>query len=645
MTLTLLAAAPKGPLDTWSPTLLAQFALLLPLIALLVILAFTIDSRRASAAISILFTLASLICALLVVAIEVAHPLHLERPATFLQFFTGQSGGASEFTLQWGVLSDPLAATVGLAVVLVSLLVQVYALSFMRREDGVVRFFCALLFATFAMLGVALSVSYFEMLLFFGMVTLSTYLLIGHWWQREEAASAAVRAFIISAIGDLALLAAVAYIYLRFNELNFQTLAGQYVSGRISANGLFAIAILIFIAAAAKSALFPLHVWLPGSAQAPAPAAALLHSAGGAVCGVYLIARTYGLFHASPRALALLAIAGGISAVLGVLWALFQDNLKRAIAYTTMGELGLMVLALGIGAYGAGVFELFTHAWPKALLFLAAGVIIRELRTERLSEMGGLWQRMRFTGSVMLIAVAAASGIPPFSTFWSKDTIMSKALALKSPLTIAVIVAVTFLGAMALVRIFALTFTGETARRRRFEPERIRDVGGRLAFAMSLLAIISVVAGIRALRSRIDLIGFVTFPRVPLSNSHYVAAVVIASTAVLGAAVAWVIYARRVPLPAALRPVRRVMGEGLFVEQAYRLGAVAVLMPASRAMGWVESHVVDGATDLIAESAAFAGEPRGWLAQVRNRQLLIGLFAGVVALGAVSIVLAGWRPG
>jgi len=645
VTLVLLAAAPKGPLDTWSPTLLAQFTLLLPLIALLIILAFTIDSRRASAAISILFTLASVICALLVVAIELAHPLHLERPATFLQFFTGQAGGASEFTLQWGVLSDPLAATVAFAVVLVSLLVQVYALSFMRREDGVVRFFCALLFATFAMLGVTLSVSYFEMLLFFGMVTLSTYLLIAHWWQREEAGAAAVRAFIISAIGDLALLAAVAYIYLRFNELNFQTLAGQYVSGRIGANGLFAIAILIFIAAAAKSALFPLHVWLPGSAQAPAPAAALLHSAGGAVCGVYLIARTYGLFHASPRALALLAIAGGISALLGVLWALFQDNLKRAIAYTTMGELGLMVLALGIGAYGAGVFELFTHAWPKALLFLAAGVIIRELRTERLSEMGGLWRRMRITGSVMLIAVAAAAGIPPFSTFWSKDTILSKAIALKSPLTIAVIVAVTFLGAMALVRIFALAFSGETARRRRFEPERIRDVGGRLAFAMSLLAIISVVAGIRALRSRIDPIGFITFPGVPLANSHYVAAGVIALTAVVGAALAWVIYARRVPVPAALLPVRRAMGEGLFIERAYGLGAVALLLPASRAMGWVETHVVDGALDLIVESAAFAGGPRNWLAQVRSRQLLIGLFAGVVALGAVSIVLAGWRPG
>src|SRR5467141_2223912 len=579
--LSLLAAAPKGPLDTWSPTLLAQFALLLPLAAVLVIVAFTIDSRRVSAAISIIFTLASLVCTLLVAAIEVAHPLHLERPATFLQFFTGQSGGASEFTLQWGVLADPLAATVGFAIVLVSLLVQVYALSFMRREDGVIRFFCALLFATFAMLGVTLSVSYFEMLLFFGMVTLSTYLLIGHWWQREEAAAAAVRAFVISAIGDLALLAAVAYIYFRFNELNFQTLAGQYASNRITANGLFVMAILLFIAAAAKSALFPLHVWLPSSAQAPAPAAALIHSAGSAVCGVYLIARTYALFHASPRGLALLAIAGGISAVLGVLWALFQDNLKRAIAYTTMGELGLMVLALGIGAYGAGVFELFTHAWPKALLFLAAGVIIRELRTERLAEMGGLWGRMRFTGVLMLIAVAAGAGIPPFSTFWRNDTILSKALDLGSPLAMAAITLVTFLGAMALVRIFALVFTGETARRRRFEPDRIRDAGGRIAFTMAVLAIACVVSGIRGFRGRTDPIAFVTFPGVSLPNSHFVAAGVIAATAVLGAVVAFVVFARRVPLPAGLRPVSHAMGEGLFIDRAYRLAAEGIVLPAS----------------------------------------------------------------
>ena len=640
MTFALLATAPKGPLDTWSPTLFALFALLLPLIALLLILAFTVDSRRASAWFAVFFTLAATICTLLVVAIEIAHPLHLERPATFLQFFTGQSGSAAEFTLQWGVIADPLAAVVALTVSLISLLVQVYALAFLRREDGVVRFFCVLLFSTFAMLGVIFSTSYFEMLLFFTLVTLSTYLMIGHWWQREEAVAAASRAFIISAIGDLALLAAVAYIYFRYNELNFQALSGHYTGGRVSANGLFVMTILLFIAAAAKSAQFPLHVWLPGSAQAPAPAAALIHSAGSAVCGIYLIARTYGLFHSSPRGLALLAVAGGLTAVLGVLWALFQDNLKRAIAYTTMSELGLMVLALGIGAYGASIFELFTHAWPKALLFLAAGVVIRELRTERMADMGGLWRRMRFTRWLMLIAVAAGAGIPPFSTFWSKDTILSKALALDSPLAIAVVVAVTFLTAMALVRIFVLVFTGETARRRRFEPDRIREAGGRIALAMSLLAIACVVSGIRDFRGRTDLIALITFPGVSLPNSHFVAAAVIAATAVLGALVALVLYGRRVPLPAALQPVRHAMAEGLFVDRAYRLAAVGVVLPLSHAASWVETRVVDGAIDLIGDSLAFAGQPRRWLAEARIRPLLIGFFAGIVVLGALAVVLA-----
>src|SRR5207248_2052092 len=232
--LTLLAAAPKGPLDTWSPTLIALFALLLPLIALLIILAFTVDSRRVSAVVSVVFTLASAACALLVVSIEVAHPQHLERNATFLQFFTGQSGAATQFTLQWGVLADPLAAEMLIAVALASLLIQIYALGFIRREDSPIRFFCGLLFGTFATMGVVLATNFFEMLLFFGLITLSTYLLIGHWWQREDSRNAAGRTFIISAFGDVALLVAVAYIYFRFNELNFQTLAGQYTGGKIS---------------------------------------------------------------------------------------------------------------------------------------------------------------------------------------------------------------------------------------------------------------------------------------------------------------------------------------------------------------------------------------------------------------------------
>jgi NADH-quinone oxidoreductase subunit L len=639
--LTLLAAAPKGPLDTWSPTLIALFALLLPLIALAIILAFTIDSRRVSAFFAITFTLASAVCAALVLAIELAHPLHLERNATFLQFFTGQSGAASEFTLQWGVLADPLASVVLVTVALVSLLVQLYTLSSMRREDGLVRFLCVTLFATFAVMGVTLSTNYFELLLFFGLLTVSTYLLIGHWWAREETSAAASTAFIVSVLGDLALLVGIAYIFFRFNELNFQTLAGQYAGHKVSANGLFIMAILIFIAAAAKSAQFPLHAWLPQSSQAPAPGAALIHSAGAAVVGVYLVARTYALFHASPRALTMLAIVGGGTAVLAALWALNQENLKRAIAYTTMSELGLMMLALGISAYGAGVFELFTHAWPKALLFLAAGVIIRELRTERMGEMGGLWSRMPFTRWLALIAAAAAAGVPPFSTFWSKDAILSKALSLGNPVGVIAVTGITLLGAMAAFRIFARVFLGETARRRRFDPERIRDVGGRLALAMSVLAILCVVAGIRGFRGRTDPIAFVTFPGLLISNSHLTAAAITAAVSVIGATLALLVYRRGLEPLSDLPGVRRLMGEGLYLERGYALLGTGLLAPMSRGAGWVETRVIDGVADLVADSLAYGGRRQRWLPPFSGQQLALGLFAGLVALATIAIVLAG----
>jgi len=194
---------------------------------------------------------------------------------------------------------------------------------------------------------------------------------------------------------------------------------------------------------------------------------------------------------------------------------------------------------------------------------------------------------------------------------------------------------------MALVRIFALVFTGETARRRRFEPERIRDAGGRIAFTMAVLATASLASGIRGFRGRTDPIAFVTFPGVSPPNSHFAAAGVIAASAVVGAVVAFVLYARRVPVPAALQPVRHAIGEGLFVDRAYRLAAVGVVLPISRAASWVDTHVVDGALDLIGDSLAFAGEPRRWLGEFRLRPLLIGYFAGVVVLGTLAVVLAG----
>lgn len=640
MALALLAAAARGPLDTWSPTFIALLALLLPLVGLLLIVSFTIDSRRASSATAVFFTLASAVCALLVVAIEVAHPLHLEREGTFLQFFTGQSGAAAEFTLKWGVTADPLSAVMLITVAVVSLLTQFYALGSMRRDDGAIRFFAVMLFSTFAMFGFVLSTNYFETFFFGALVSASSYLLIGHWWQRGEAVAAGLRAFVISSIGDVAMLVGVAYIWFRFNDLNFQALAGHYGGGKVSANGLFVMALLVFVAAAARSAQFPLHTWLPASVQAPAPSVALIHAATLGVSGVYLVARSYGLFSASPRALVVVAIVGAVTALLASAWSLFQANLKQAIAYSTMGEFGLMMFALGIGAYSAGAFELLTHAWPKALLFLAAGVVIRELRTERMEEMGGLLRRMRLTGILSLVAVAALAGVPPLSTFWSKDAIISRALATGNPLAIAALVVAIFLAAVSLFRVFALVFLGETARRRRFEPERIRDAAGRVAFALVALAVPTVLAGVRA-PARFDFIAFVTYHGLALSNSHFMAALIAALASLIGAAVGLIVYGRGlVPtISPRLQPASRALQDGFYLDRGYRIAVERSLLPLGRGLRLIELRVIDAGLELVAESLSFALNPRGRLPRLRPQSFALGLLIGLVSLAAVTLLI------
>jgi len=308
--LTALLAA-RGPLDTWSPTFIELLALFAPLVAFIVILTFTIDARRVSAWIAIVFTASALVAAVLVLAIELVHPLHLERNSTYLTFFTNEAGAASQFKLEWGVVADGLAAVMLVVVTASSLIVQLYARESMRGDSGYVRFFVITAFLTFAMEGVVLADNYFALLFFWLLVSASSYLLIGHWWQRPAAANAARKAFLVTLIGDAGLLIGILYIYFRFNQLNFQALAPQYAGGKVGATGLFIMAGLVLLGAVGKSAQFPLHVWLPDSTEAPPPTAAYLQAAGMAVAGGYLVARTFSLFQVSPRALLAVGLVGG----------------------------------------------------------------------------------------------------------------------------------------------------------------------------------------------------------------------------------------------------------------------------------------------------------------------------------------------
>src|SRR5205807_9992262 len=244
-------------------------------------------------------------------------------------------------------------------------------------------------------LGVVVSTNFFQTYVFWELVGVCSYLLIGHYYKRPAAAAAAKKAFIVTRFADFPFLVGIGYIFFRFHNLDFYQLAPLWAAGKVSSVGLFIIAVLVFSGAAGKSAQFPFHVWLPDAMEGPTPISALIHAATMVAAGVYLVARTYNLFEASPQALAMIATVGAVTSLAAAIWACAQDDIKRIIAYSTVSHLGLMMFGLGVGAYSAAVFHLFTHAWFKALLFLCAGSVIHVLHTQNIWEMGGLWRRMR----------------------------------------------------------------------------------------------------------------------------------------------------------------------------------------------------------------------------------------------------------
>ena len=644
--LTALLAA-RGPLDTWSPTFIELLALFAPLVAFIVILTFTIDARRVSAWIAIVFTALALVAAVLVLAIELVHPLHLERNSTYLTFFTNEAGAASQFKLEWGVAADGLAAVMLVVVTAISLIVQLYARESMRGDSGYVRFFVITAFLTFAMEGVVLADNYFALLFFWLLVSACSYLLIGHWWQRPAAASAARKAFLVTLIGDAGLLIGILYIYFRFNQLNFQALAPQYAGGKVGATGLFIMAGLVLLGALGKSAQFPLHVWLPDSTEAPPPTAAFIQAAGTAVAGGYLVARTFSLFQVSPRALLAVGLVGGATAVLAGLWALAERSLPRVIAYLTMSQMGLIFLALAARGVGAAAFQLVTHAFFTACVILVAANLVSVMRTDSLFEMGGLWRRMPLSAWTMLIGAAALVGIPPLSGFWSQTAMAGRLIQNGNAVLITLAMVALFLSGLAAFRLYFLVFSGETVRRRRFEIDRIREPRSQLTTPPVILAAVAMVAGVIGIpQIRRNVVSFVTLPASGSGFSITVPAVALATLPVLaGVVVAWLIYGQRlVPagmLARRLAPVYGPLRHAFFLDFAYRQSIRRGLVPLARAANRAERWV-----DYVFErGGAMAGTLGGLRVAPARRvqQSWLGLLAGLVAMAALALVAAaGW---
>nr|YP_009547429.1 NADH-plastoquinone oxidoreductase subunit 5 [Hemionitis subcordata]AYW15085.1 NADH-plastoquinone oxidoreductase subunit 5 [Hemionitis subcordata] len=379
----------------------------------------------------------------------------------------------NDFCLKIGVLIDPLTLIMSLLVTTVGVPVMIYSDSYMCHDRGYVRFYAYLSLFTASMSGSVFSPNLIQLYVFWELVGMCSYLLVGFWFARSSAANACQKAFVTNRIGDFGLLLGILGIYWTTGSFEISELCDRFAElwevGFV--NPIFAniIALLLLLGPVAKSAQFPLHVWLPDAMEGPTPISALIHAATMVAAGIFLIARIFNLISMLFPAMCVISWVGGITTFLGATLALAQKDLKKGLAYSTMSQLGYMVLALGIGAYRSALFHLVTHAYSKALLFLGAGSVIHSIekvvgyspdKSQNMFLMGGLRKYMPITGTTFLPGTLSLCGIPPLACFWSKDEIITESW-LHSPFLGLLASSTASLTAFYMFRIYLLTFEGD----------------------------------------------------------------------------------------------------------------------------------------------------------------------------------------
>nr|ATL60946.1 NADH dehydrogenase subunit 5 [Kohautia caespitosa] len=378
----------------------------------------------------------------------------------------------NDFSLEFGYLIDPLTSIMSILITTVGIMVLIYSDNYMAHDQAYLRFFAYMSFFSTSMLGLVTSSNLVQIYIFWELVGVCSYLLIGFWFTRPLAANACQKAFVTNRIGDFGLLLGILGFFwitgsFEFRDL-FEILNNLILDNEVNFGFLTLCAVLLFAGAVAKSAQFPLHVWLPDAMEGPTPISALIHAATMVAAGIFLVARLLPLFIVIPYIMNLISLIGIITLLLGATLALAQKDIKRGLAYSTMSQLGYMMLALGMGSYRSALFHLITHAYSKALLFLGAGSIIHSMETvvgysphksQNMALMGGLTKHGPITKSTFLIGTLSLCGIPPLACFWSKDEILADSwLYSTSFATIASLTA--GLTAFYMFRIYLLTFEG-----------------------------------------------------------------------------------------------------------------------------------------------------------------------------------------
>ncbi len=631
----------------------------LPLVGLVLILIVGLPRPRLSGYIAILTIGLALILSGLGLLWQIAQPstgVPVPRVSTLSWF---EVGGA---VLPVGIIYDPLAAAMLFTVALVSWVVQVYSQGYMHGDPGYSRYFAFMCIFTTSMLGLVLSPNFLQMYVFWELVGLSSYLLIGFWYERPAAAAAAVKAFVTTRFGDLGFLVGILILFSRTHTFDFDGIQKAVQAGTLGGGVLVLAMILVFCGAVGKSAQFPLHVWLPDAMEGPTPVSALIHAATMVAAGVYLVARAFPIFAMSSTAMLVVAWVGGFTALFAATQGLVMTDIKRVLAYSTISQLGYMMLGLGVGSMAAGTFHLINHAFFKALLFLAAGAVIHGTGGEQnLLSMGGLFRKMPTTAVTFLIGGLALAAIPPFSGFWSKDEIVAAAFASGNTILFLFAIVTAGLTAFYIFRAWLLAFVGDP----RTPPSAAVDVAGRDSHAahshdahdapavmtiplivLAALAVFSGFVGSPLLNGAFQ--GFIGGPEEAHAVVDLPLAALSTGISLVGILIAWGFYGGHWfsadAVTRALWPIYQLLVNKYYMDDAYNWLVGKGLIGLSNLFAWFDQNVIDGVVNGV---AWLAYAMFGWVltrtVSGRLPNYALGFFVGVVILASFVVGAAMGR--
>ena len=577
-----------------NPETLIWIVLFLPLAAAAAITFFTRSNTRLSAGLSIGAVVAGFALTIIYVATAGWSPVNPESCVPWLS--------AGDLQVSFGLRMDSLSLLMTLVVTGVASAIHIYSWGYMKGDPGFARFFGSLSLFTFSMLGIVLANNFVELFIFWELVGVSSYLLIGFWFEKPSAADAGKKAFLTNRLGDFGFLLGILVVWSSLGSVNFALLQDK-LAANPDALGCWGMAagLLIFCGAMGKSAQFPLHVWLPDAMEGPTPVSALIHAATMVAAGVYMLCRVF--FLLNVPALNVIAWIGGFTALLAALIAVQQNDIKRILAYSTLSQLGYMVMAVGLQGPTPAMFHLVTHAFFKALLFLGAGSVILAVHHEQdIWKMGGLRHKMPTTWLTFLIGTLALAGVWPLSGFFSKDSILAQAATRGNYPLLVLGVLVAGLTAFYMFRLIFVVFLGSG---KSDAAGHAHESPGVITWPLRALAIMSTVGGVISLEpmlhhyftkgehgESLSLVQQLIYPFVHSMGP----ALLGLGAAAAGFAAAWALYSKAGsdPLPARLGWLSRAMANRFYFDELYEATVIRLHDGIAGVSAWVDRWLIGG---------------------------------------------------